>query len=269
MKKSYLILLAAVIVITATLAGCKNRKPAEKPFEQVQLEAHIQMQLDSLYALAMTKDIRPMVSIIDNGKVVFTDAEKQVKPDYLLDPAMAASLTRLDQKYRALAMFKIDMEIAGMYGLDKEVYRNAMLKMVTEINDPVFKKFHDESEAGKNQGHEARMKEFYESEKASGRLAFFWDVDAALTIEALYMTAQNADKFLPLLTDQNASDITLRLFLISQSVTSLSEYYPGMKELANALKHIEELNAMDVEELRSQLVDMKDELESARAALLR
>lgn len=265
MKKYFIAILAAALVMT----GCKNKKAPEKPFEQVQLEEHIKMEVDSLYALAMTKDIRPVLSVVSDDLVVFTDAEKFVKPTYLFEPSIVSSLTRLDQKYRALGMLKIDMEIAALYGNDKQPYKDAMLKLVTDINDPVFKKFHEEAEAGKGEGHSARMKEFYETEKENGRLGFFWDVDAAITVEALYVTAQNADKFLPLLTDQNASDITLRLFLISQSVTALSDYYPGMKELANALKPIETLNAMDVEELRVQLVEMKDELATVRASLLR
>lgn len=266
MRKSYLIMIAAVIVITAALAGCKNRKPAEKPFEQAQLEEHIQMQIDSLAALASTKDVAHIFTTLDDGSFALTDADKLIKPAYLIDPAVVSSLTRLDQKYHAMPMLASDIQVAKAFGMDVEPMKAALAKLVADINDPSFKKFQEND--NKSNPMEA-MKKLYEDEKANGRLAFFWDLNAAMSVETLYHVSQYSDKFLPLFTDQDASDITLRLFLAIQSVGALSDYYPGMKELYNALKPLEELNAMDVEELRSQLVGMKVELETARAALLR
>lgn len=266
MRKSTLVLLAGVIILTCALASCKNRKPAEKPFEQVQLEAHIQMQIDSLAALAVKKDVSHIFTNLQDGTFVVTDAEKMVKPSYLIDPASVSSLTRLDQKYHALSMLASDMQVAKAFGMDVEPMKAALAKLVADINDPSFKAFQETADKGSPM---EEMKKLYEAEKANGRLAFFWDLNAAMSVETLYHVSQYADKFLPLFSDQDASDATLRLFLIIKSVEALSDYYPGMKDLYNAMKPLENLNAMDVEELRGQLVDMKADLTAARAALLR
>ena len=262
MKKISIVLIASALV----LAGCKNRKPAEKPFEQVQLEAHIQMQIDSLAALAMSKDAGHVFIGLEDGSFILTDADRLVKPECLIDPASVSKLTRLDQKYRACSIIACDMQVARAYGMDIEPLKAALAKLVADINDPALKRFQENANFDT---HADDMKKFYENEKANGRLAFFWDMNAAMSIETLYHVSHNADKFLPLFTDQDASDVTLRLFLILQSVQALSDYYPGMKELYNAMKPLEALNAMDVEELREQLTGMKAELESVRATLLR
>lgn len=256
------LLVLAVLVLT----GCRNRKPADKPFEQVQLEAHIQMQIDSLAALAMSKDIAHIFVSLDDGSFVLTDAERQVKPTCLIEPATVSSLTRLDQKYRACSILACDIQVAKAYGMDIEPMTAALARLVADISDPALKSFQEKTQ--QNNPTED-MKKLYEDEKANGRLAFFWDMNAAMSIETLYHVSHNADKFLPLFTDQDASDVTLRLFLILQRVQALSDYYPGMKELYNAMKPLEALNAMDVEELREQLTGMKAELESVRATLLR
>ncbi len=256
------LLVLAVLVLT----GCRNRKPADKPFEQVQLEAHIQMQIDSLAALAMSKDAGHVFIGLEDGSFILTDADRLVKPECLIDPASVSKLTRLDQKYRACSIIACDMQVARAYGMDIEPLKAALAKLVADINDPALKSFQENANFDTPADD---MKKFYENEKANGRLAFFWDMNAAMSIETLYHVSHNADKFLPLFTDQDASDVTLRLFLILQSVQALSDYYPGMKELYNAMKPLEALNAMDVEELREQLTGMKAELESVRATLLR
>lgn len=256
------LLVLAVLVLT----GCRNRKPAEKPFEQVQLEAHIQMQIDSLAAMAITKDVSHVFVGMQDGSFVLNDAASQTKPDYLIDPSTVSLLTRLDQKYRAMSMLVCDINVARAFGMDAEPMKEAQIKLLSDINDPSLRQL---SESGNTTDVKGEMAKLYEMEKANGRLAFFWDMNAAMAIETLYNVHRYSDRFLPLFTDQDASDATLRLFLIIQSVHALSDYYPGMKELYNAIRPLETLNAMDVTELRDQLEQLGPELENARAALLR
>jgi hypothetical protein len=106
MKKLSII---AVVIAAVVIASCGGKKSAQnveesdsiKSFEQTQIEASIKMHFDSLAAeLGKLKNL-PFAQD-EQGKIVLNKEEKQVKPDYLLDPAIAENATTLAEKYRAL-----------------------------------------------------------------------------------------------------------------------------------------------------------------------
>ena len=69
--------------------------------------------------------------------------------------------------------------------------------------------------------------------------------------------------------DEAAANISFRVVLVLDGVKRLSEYDPEIKVVGDALAPLDVLNAMTVDELKSQIADAKDKIEAARAALIK
>ena len=96
MRKLSFLAVAIAAVLFAACGGKKaaqtaEEQAAEKSFEQEQLEASIKQNFDSLAAEVAKLKQLPITE--KNGKIVLTEEERQVKPDYLLNPAVAESAT--------------------------------------------------------------------------------------------------------------------------------------------------------------------------------
>ena len=145
MKKLSIIAVVIAAVVFASCGGNKSAQVVEendsiKSFEQTQIEASIKMQFDSLAAeLGKLKNL-PFAQD-EQGKIVVSKEEKQVKPDYLLDPAIAENAATLAEKYRTLVALQIDKQIATIYELPTDEFDKAVTKLVADINDPSFKVF--------------------------------------------------------------------------------------------------------------------------------
>lgn len=272
MKKITLILMACAMV---ALSSCGNKKKAaqdpaaeQENFEIQQLEANLQAQLDSI-AVLYTNTRNPLAGAFASGKVVLSESEKAIKPDYLVDPAETAELTTLAQKYRAIVMLYLDEEVADIYGLSKDGYSSAIAKLVSDINDPALKKFITDM---KNSSDDAKAAEllnkWYNDEVQNGRINLFWEMSGAMTIESLFIISQNIDKFTAGMTDADAENLTYRLFLAKYCIDQLVAYYPEMESLSKSLAPLDVLNAMDMAEFKQQLSEMKGQLEVIRNSLL-
>ncbi len=267
MKKITLVLMACAMV---ALSSCGNRKKsaapetsAEDSFEIQQLEANLQAQLDSIASL-FNNTRNPLIASLKNGNVVLSEAEKEVKPAYLIDPETTAGLTTLAQKYRAIAMLQFDAEVAGLYDMSKEPFNSSRDKLALDINDPALKKFVKDVDGI---GNEA-LNGLYDDEVKNGRICLFWEMTGAFTIESLYVMSQNIDKFTEGMTDADAESLTYRLFLAKYCTDQLVAFYPEMESLSKALAPLDVLNAMSMAEFKQQLAEMKGQLEIIRNALL-
>lgn len=271
MKKISLILMACAMV-AMTSCGNNKKKAAQEQvpttqeeFQIQQLEAHIQMQLDSIAAIFNNKAGDPLVDGIKAGKVVLSESEKLIKPTYLVDTESFSQLTTLAQKYRALPLAVIDKEIAGLYEMPVDAYDASMAKLVSDINDPALKKFY-----ANNGGNITEdLNTLYQDEVKNGRICLFWELNGAFTIESLYILSQNTEKFMPLFTDEDAANFTLRIFLAKQSVDQLVAFYPELESLSKSLEPLDVLNAMGVDDFKEQLLEMKGQLEIIRNNLLK
>ena len=106
MKKLSIFAVAIAAMAFTACGGNKNAQPAqdtesEKSFEQEQVEAKIKLELDSLASAVGQLKQLPFVQETEDG-LKLTDEEKQVKPDYLLDPATAENAATLSEKYRMI-----------------------------------------------------------------------------------------------------------------------------------------------------------------------
>ena len=111
------------------------------------------------------------------------------------------------------------------------------------------------------------MNEIYKIEEDAGRANYFWETAATALIEQLYIVGQNQDKLLSTFTDKDAEDITWHLSILVDAYKELSDYNPELKKLYGVLKPLEVINAITVDELRSQLNGIKAQVEQARATL--
>lgn len=271
MKKLSIALAAFAAIALASCGGQtnKNTEAADSDtivpvFAQAKIEAGIKANLDSIAADFAKIQSSSLMDNIKDGKIALSDEEKKVQPDYLLDPSAANDLQTFSQKYRAITMLFADKAVAELYGMDAEPYKAAIAKLATEIGDPILSKA---SEADSDPMGNAET--FYKDEEAAGRINFFWEVACAGTIEQLYIICQNVDKFLPEINDDFASNVTFRIALIQDALERLSQYAPELEDLCAAIKPLEKLNAVSVDQLKEQLKEMKPEIEESRNALLK
>ena len=219
------------------------------------------MHVDSLAAEIGKLKQLPMIQA-NNGTIKLTKEELQVKPDYLLDPAIAESATTLAEKYRALAALQVDVNTAKLYEMPAEDYDKAIAKLAADINDPSFKALDDKAAAELPEALYTAMSE-------NGRINYFWQVAAASLVEQLYLGNKNSDKFLATFDDDAAANTTFRVVLILDALDRLKAYDPEIEPIAEALAPLNVLNATSVSELKSQLAEAKDKIEAARAALVK
>jgi len=240
MKRISFLFAAAIALV---LASCGGKTAGEQndndsvSFEQSQIEEKIMMELDSV-ADEWNK-LAPVEGVLSNGKIQLSEEEIKVKPDYLLDLAQIENLSLLSQKYRAIGMLSVVLDVDGW---------------VINIKD---------------NGTADDIKAFYSAERENGRINLFWEASAAAIVENLYVISQNIDKFLPAFDDQAASDFTYHIALLKLSLDDLATYDNNIKALDELLAPLNELNAISVDQFREQLNKMKPQIEAARAELLK
>lgn len=262
----------AIVAFAAMLfASCGNKTQqatdevdTTKSFEQQQIEASIKMHLDSLAAQVDSKQFASIEESAKSGNIKLSDEEKKVKPDYLLDAAIANDLATIGQKYAAVAMFNIDSEVAKLYDMDNSAYTNALGKLTADINDPAFKKM-EETDGDYNAKHQALYKEM----DAEGRINFYWVLTSAATVENLYIMSQNIDKYLEGYTDEQVANITFRLICIIDALEALSVYDPDVVGISEALEPLKNINSTTVAEFKQQLGESKEALAASRDSFIK
>ena len=267
MKKLTIVAVAFAAIVFAACGGKKSANNAEeadslKSFEQQQIEASIKMHMDSI-ASEISKMKQPTFIQEDNGGLSLTKEEKQVKPDYLLPANVAEEAATLAEKYRILSALGVDKRIAKLYDMPTDEYEKSIAKLIADINDPSFKNLENQSDVFETTG------KLYEQMEKNGRINYFWQLASAALVEQLYIVSQNKDKFLSTFNDETAANVTFRIILILDATNRLSQYDPEIAPVAAAMTPLEHLNATSVNELKSQMDDMKAEIEAARKALVK
>jgi len=265
MKKLSIVAVAFAAVLFAACGG--NKKPQTvqetediKTFEQEQIEASIKLNVDSL-ATAMAQ-LKQLPITEKNGMVVLTDEERQVKPTYLMEPAVAENTTTLSQKYRVLSAMQVDKEIAELYGMPTAEYDNEIAKLLVDINDPSFKVISE------SDGIYEASQELYKAMDENGRINFYWQIVATSLVEQMYVISQNSEKFLASFDDAAAANVTMRIVLIQDAIERLTNYDPELIAVADAIEPLKVINAVSVEEFRTQLNEAAPQIEAARTALV-
>ena len=266
MKKITFFAVAIAAMAFTACGGNKSAQTAEatdsvKSFEQTQIEEKIKIELDSLAAEVGKLKSLPIVQS-DNG-IQLTAEEKQVKPDFLLAPAVAEEATTLAEKYRILSALSVDKKIAALYDMPTEEYDQAISKLAADINDPSFKAIEDAStifETGQK---------LYDAMNENGRINYFWQLMASSLVEETYVISQNTEKFITAFDDDAAANVTFRIVLLSDAIARLAQYDPEVEPVAKAVEALAPLNAISVDQLKGQLEEAKEKIAEARAQLLK
>lgn len=269
MKRILSIIAIAAVCLSAVSCGQGNskKKKAEaasvKSQAELQQEALVKIHLDSISA--DLNKIKPVaiISSIKDGKVTLTDAEKMVKPDYLMAPGVASDLQTLSQKYRAVAILGIDSEVAKLYDMPVADYEATLSKLLVDVDDAALKDVVTSDDVF------AAFDGFYTSSKENDRVSLFWDASAAAIVEQLYIASQNSDKFLSSFTDQTASDFTYHISLLTIAIEDLASINPEYAALNEAIKPIIVINAVSVDQFKEQLASAKEGIAASREALLK
>jgi hypothetical protein len=186
-----------------------------------------------------------------------------VKPDYLLDAAVADNATTLAEKYRVLSALVVDLKIAALYDMPTEDYDKAITKLMADISDPSFKEIEDQ-----NTIYETNQS-LYNAMDKNGRINYYWQMAAAVLVEQLYVLNQNTDKFITVFDDDAAANVTFRIILLQDAIERLSAYDTELVPVAKAIEPLKTLNAIDVEQLKEQLAKVAVEVADAREALVK
>jgi len=270
MKKIAVVLLAATLV---ALPSCKNKNKEAKEetisenAEQL-LAEDLKINASNLIESAKKLKVVPFMDTTPDGKVILSDKEKLVKPDYLIDPACVNDLVTLSQKYRAICMLAADMKIASLYDMPKVDYQEALQRLIVDINDEPMKTFASyDWDFIRNDPQP--MSDLVEGEYAQDRAVYFWDGMAASFIEQLFIITRDIDKFMPMFTDEVASELTFNFVCLHEGLVQTVAIYPEMEGLNQVLTPLYVINAITVDQLREQLLSIKADIENARAYLLK
>ena len=270
MKKFTLILLA-VALIAAPSCNNQNKKKAAEGEAQTEATKEQKMAAELLSAnfkqmIEDSKQMKPAPFIQGkNGSIKLTDKEKMAKPDYLLDASASSALVTLTQKYRAVGMYSIDKEVARLYDMPVDKFDEALTSLAAGINDPAFNEFSEKVKGTKAVGEV--FSKLLDDEIAAGRANFFWEGTAAAMVEQLYVMTRSIDKFMPMFDDQAASDLSYDFICIHEGIKQMMEYYPEMESLNKIIEPLYVINAISVDQLKSQLVELKGEIEVIRTLI--
>lgn len=275
MKKLVIILLAFAFI---AMPSCKNNGKNEEQQQEAKdysgstaielAEEALAVDVASLIESAKNFKPVPFVKAQKDGKLVLSEKEKKVKPDYLVDPAYINGLSVLYQKYRAVGILTIDKAIAEMYEMPVTEYSNSIVKLLADIDDPALKNFFS-LPAYDIETNREFYAEFVDEEYEVGRENYFWDGLAAAMVEQIFILTRDVDRFMPMFTDELASDITFNFVCVHDGLTKMVQAYPEMESLNEVLAPLYVINAMNVEQLREQLLQVKADVERARAFLIK
>lgn len=265
MRKLSFLAVAIAAVLFAACGGKKaaqttEEQAAEKSFEQEQLEASIKQNFDSLAAEVAKLKQLPITE--KNGKIVLTEEERQVKPDYLLNPAVAESATGLSDKYRVLSALQVDCEIAKLYDMSTQDYDSQIAKLLVDINDPSFEVMNESSNIVEG------SQVLYDAMNQNGRINYYWQIVASALVEQLYIISHDTDKFLTAFDDETASNVSIRIIIIQEAIKRLAEYDPELELVAKVLQPLDVINATTVAELKEEIAEAATPIEVARTALV-
>ena len=272
MKKVAVLFFALAVL---ALPSCKNQnKQAEADADNKEVsvkETYVteELKLNLQKLLEDSKEMKNTAFIkkSEGGAFSLSDEEKMVKPDYLLAANAADNLVTLAQKYRILTMLGVDKTVADLYEMPLDEYDAAISKLVVDVNDPALKAFTD-VDVNDAEAVKTAVNAFVAAEYEACRANFVWEAVAAGLVEQLYVLTQNINKFMPMFDDQAVTDLTFDFICIHEGIMSLQEFYPEMESLNTVLLPLYVINAISVDQFKSQLLELKDDIAAARAALL-
>jgi len=229
MKNTH-ILIAVAMVAALSMVSCKNNKKtqSQEPTQE-EVQEMKQALADSVLAeidAFVEKNIDASSKKFRLQEMELTDAEKLVKPDYLLDPSTANNLVTRSQKINALAIFVSEQGIRKIYDMPLEETKEVIARLAAEVNHPI-----DVDLLTSDAAPSEKLKREYEFCKERGELSYFWQFHYALTAETSYILAQNPELFFNKITDEQWQAYIKSLESKFYAINKLAKYDPEMAVL--------------------------------------
>jgi len=275
MKRLVFVCLAAALICAPSCKNNSKNAKVEENKDSLALENKMQIadelvkaDFQNIIESASKLKPAPFASAAQDGRIVLSNKEKKVKPNYLLNPDLAANLVSFSQKYRAVAMYGADLVIANMYEMDAQPYKDVVAKLLTELGDEAFTNFASMPWIDWENASDA-MKILVEAEYEAGRQNFYWESVASSYVEQLYIISRNVDKFMLMFNDETAADFTFNFVCLFESLRQVIELNPEMSSLYEAIKPLEVINAISVKQFKEQIISISDDIAASREALLK
>lgn len=273
MKK---ILFFSAMAVALVFASCGSKaKKADASaeatvdsFQVAQMTEGLKVKVDSLAKEIARLGTMPIFSQAAGGQLTLTDKEKKMPPTYLMSLDQAAKAETSAKKANLLIIYNIEMQIAKAYDMPVEEYKATLGKLMADLNcKEAIASFGDKIGKGREAETEAVNELYAKMSETTEGVKTFWRMMSVVLIENLYVLTQNIDKFMPLFTDETASEVSYRLILVTEAMKSLVEVYPDMADLQAPLKSLDVLNAIDRKQLREQALTLKGDIARQRQTL--
>jgi len=229
--KRTLTLFACVAVCCAMMVSCKNRKITEPTSEEIQAQ---KVALADSVLAEIDNYVDEFITDYGNcyglraASFELTEAEKLVKPDYLLEPSMVNEFVTKTQKANALTIYIVELGVREMYGMPLDETKEAITKLAIDVNFPF-----DADQYEADVPLSERIKAEYEKCKESGDVAFFWQFQSVITLETGYIVSQNPVLFFNKITEEQWQAYVKMVNETNNVMRELAKYD---KEMADVLE---------------------------------
>jgi len=246
MRKSYIIITLAMVASLA-MVSCKNNEKAKEPTQE-----EVQEMKQALADTVLAKIDEIAEQYLDNTSNSFrlrtlelTDAEKSVKPDYLLDPSVANTLVTRSQKINALAIYGMEQAIRKIYDMPCADVEEAIARLIADIDCPL--NIEDLLSASPVS---VKVKAYYDAYKERGDLALFWQYENAILCETNYILAKNPELFFNKISEENLMAYNSTWASLKAAIRELAKYDNQMQDIMN-ISFFNPTNEITDEELRN------------------
>jgi len=196
------ILIALTIIAALSMVSCKNNNKKAQSQEPTQEEVQEMKQALADSVLAEIDAFADKFFIASGNsfrlaKINLSEEEKMIKPDCLLEPSVANTLTTKSQKINALAIYFTDLTVRIIYDMPLDKTKEVIAKLAAEINHPIDNDYLTDFDILPSE----KVKKEYEECRERGDLAYFWQFQNAIVIEVNYLLAQNPELFFSKIAD--------------------------------------------------------------------
>lgn len=190
MKKQY-IFIAMAMVVALTAVSCKNKSQEPTMVDVQEQKSEIKDDILERIDGFSAQYIDASNNAFNLCEFELTDAEKKLKPDYLLDPSEANKLITRLQKTNAMAIYMVELGVRELYGMPVNETKEVITKLASDIGYPL------DLEAKPSE----TIQKDYKICKDRGDMAYFWAFQNAISKETNYIIANNPDLFFSKITE--------------------------------------------------------------------
>ncbi|MDO4496214.1 MAG: hypothetical protein Q4B58_00045 [Bacteroidales bacterium] len=263
--KHFFVAAATVLML---LSSCNTKKTDKPVIEVEKLEEEVACQVDSLAGLLCEiTEKKEIKKLFHNPDHFLTDAEKLVKPDYLLSADDIKDLVSLSQKYRAWGMMIVDSRVRNLYDVNELGDMNRIFE--TMKNDLFIKNIQELKQEDNATALSVKtFQDFYDLMKENNRMDYFYEATTSMGIEVLYVVSNNPNLYMKHIDDETAAAISRHFELSVEGLKALRSQSSSAAAMFKIIDPLIGLKASNAEEMKKALVQAKINIALARQQAL-